>query len=128
MVYTARDMQQFFTPSLVELPLCVTAFTFLRHGEMKRNPLNYPEIQCQLTLSDAQSCGEIASKLTAALSIHIDSFLGLVTKETQDGADTIMIIARFSAMISLDALDAEIKLKAADIIDTLMTLSQAAAE
>jgi hypothetical protein len=92
---------------------------------MKRNALNYPEIECHLTLTDAGACGEIASKLTAALSIHVDSFLGLVTKEAQDGADAITITARFATTMRLDALDAEIKLKATDIIDTLMTLSQA---
>ncbi len=117
------NMNQFFVPSLHDLPLTVTAFTLLRHSQMQRNHLNYPEITCRIPLSKVGSSGEVASKLTAALSIHIDSFLGLSTTDLSDCLNNVQITARFSHLLSNKDVDYEIKLKASDIIDTLISLS-----
>ncbi len=122
-VNMSENMNEFFLPSIHDLPISVTAFTLLRHGKMQRNRLNYPEITCCLPLAENGSSGEIASKLTAALSIHIDSFLGLSTTNLSDLLDKVQITARFSHLLNNEEVNREIKLKASDIIDTLIGLS-----
>jgi hypothetical protein len=121
------SMNQFFVPLINDfindLPLSVTAFTFLRHGMLQNNEMNYPEITCLVPLSDGSSSGDIASKLTVALTIHIDSFIGLITKELNDELNNVQVTARFSHLLSPEDVDNEIALKASDIIDTLISLS-----
>ncbi len=117
--YTA----QIFNLSNVTLPYIVQIFTLLRQSEIEVNKLHYPELRCDLPYGNEELAGDTASKLTMALSIHLDYFLGLTCSESsRDGCDAF-ISARFSNMVDADTIMKDIDLKAADIIDTLISLS-----
>jgi hypothetical protein len=102
------------------LPDIVKVFTQLRHGKLCKNNFNYPEISCVIDAETSVDIGNIASKITAALTIYMDSFIGLTTREMQGGE--IEITARFSHLLSLTDVASEIKLTAPDVIDCLMSV------
>jgi hypothetical protein len=112
-----------FNPSMAITPPIVHIFTLLRHSDCAVNELHYPELSCETALDDAKMAGDAASKLTAALSIHMDCFLGLSCFEARDGASDIRYVARFSNHLQPEEVRGELELKAADIIDTLMALA-----
>lgn len=119
----AHQAQDFFDPALVAVPQAVTVFSALRQGEYHVNELNYPELTCCLHLPAEERSGEVASKLTAAMSIHVDGFLGLSCSEPQACDEGILFSARFSNLMTGDDVERSISTYAADIIDTLMALN-----
>jgi hypothetical protein len=112
-----------FNPSLTITPPIVHVFTLLRHGDYSVNELGYPELSCETHLSDAKMAGDAASKLTAALSIHMESFLGLSCSDVKKTSQDVTYVARFAGHLHATEVRSELELKAADIIDTLMALA-----
>ncbi len=119
----ATHAMHLFNPTLAITPPIVHVFTLLRHGEWRVNDLHYPELSCETQLADAKMAGDAASKLTAALSIHMESFLGLSCFDAKDHSQDICYVARFSRDLRIEEVRGELELKAADIIDTLMALA-----
>lgn len=117
MMNDLNDFEKFLSSSS-HLPDIVRVFTALRHGKLSKNSFNYPEIACIIDAEMAADIGNIASKITAALTIYMDSFIGLTTKELKGGE--IELTARFSHLLSLADVASEIKLNAPDVIDCLM--------
>jgi hypothetical protein len=117
MMNKSSDFEQLLSGSS-NLPDIVRVFTHLRHGKLYQNDFNYPEISCVIDAEIASDIGGVASKLTAALTIYMDSFLGLSTREMAGG--DVEITARFSHLLSLADVANEIKLNAPDVIDCLM--------
>ncbi len=111
----------FFTPAMAMVPPIVTIFTMLRQGECEVNELGYPELSCTLAQDELPCTGEAASKLTAALSIHVVEFLGLSCTENDEN-NTVTYTARFSNLMSAKEVEDTIALRAADLIDTLMAI------
>ncbi len=111
----------FFTPYLTVMPPIVEIFTYLRQGEFRYNELHYPELHFSIPANDMQLSGHVASKLTAALSVHLDNFLGLSCQEDKAGEQTDFV-ARFFYTTTPDAITEEINVKAPDMIDTLLAL------
>jgi hypothetical protein len=110
-------LAELITPPIVHI------FTLLRHGDITINEFRYPEITCETALSDAQMAGDAASKLTAALSIHLEGFLSLSCSDAKGKNHHVTYVARFSNSLQAQDVSAEIERKAADIIDTLMVLA-----
>jgi hypothetical protein len=113
----------FFPLHEVITPPLVHIFTLLRHSDIILNDLRYPEITCEASLCDVHTAGETASKLTAALSIHLDGFLSLSCSDANIKNHKVTFIARFSNSMHPQDVSTEIEQKAADIIDTLMALA-----
>ena len=120
--YAAHAMH-LFNPTLTITPPIVHVFTMLRHGEYRINDMHYPELACETQLADAKMAGDAASKLTAALSIHMEHFLGLSCFDAEGESQNIAYVARFSQHVRVEDVRAEMELRAADIIDTLMALA-----
>jgi hypothetical protein len=110
-------MAELITPPLVHI------FTLLRHSDITLNDFHYPEITCEATLGDVQLAGDVASKLTAALSIHMEGFLSLSCSDANCAQHHVTFIARFSNSLHPQDVARDIEHKAADIIDTLMALA-----
>ncbi|NET71425.1 MAG: hypothetical protein F6K62_10980 [Sphaerospermopsis sp. SIO1G2] len=118
-----NDTTRIFNESMVMTPPIVTLFTMLRRGTTALNELNYPELSCIVSPKELHLGRDAASKLTAALSIHIDGFLGLSCAEGYgDTGEQVMFTARFSNLMTPFDVDQIIKQRAADIIDTLMAI------
>lgn len=113
---------QIFDLAAISVPHIVQSFTLLRQSDCIVNELNYPELRCTLIGCDEELMGATASKLTMALSIHLDAFLGLTCRESVHDDECAELSARFSSFYNADEIVEEINLKAADIIDTLMAL------
>jgi hypothetical protein len=121
--FNGNQTAQIFNISQVAFPYIVQVFTLLRQSEIQINELHYPELRCDLPCGNDELAGDTASKLTMALSIHLDYFLGLTCSESSRLGCNAFISARFSNMVDADTIVKDIELKAADIIDTLMSLS-----
>ncbi len=111
------DISSLVTPQIVQ------SFTLLRQSTCVVNELNYPELRCVISACDEELAGQTASKLTMALSIHLESFLGLTCREMDDSNESTELCARFSNFYHAEEIVEEIDMKAADIIDTLMSLA-----
>jgi hypothetical protein len=112
----------FFHPSFTPTPSLVHVFSSLRHGEYRTHPLGYVELCCDTVLDLSMSAQEIASKLTATLSIHLDDFLGLTMVELEH--DTVRFCARFSQERTREHVGHILQFKAEDILDTLMAMGE----
>jgi L-fucose mutarotase/ribose pyranase (RbsD/FucU family) len=119
----AWQTMNIFNPSIVLTPPIVHIFTLMRHGDYIINDMGYPETGCETQLSDAKMAGDAASKLTAALSIHMDGFIGLACYEAELSSRNVSYVARFNKDMTGEEVKAELEMKAADIIDTLMALA-----
>jgi hypothetical protein len=118
----AKQASNFFDPALVVVPQAVHVFTALRQGAYDVNELNYPELSCRVAIADGQHSGDLSSKLTAALSVHIDGFLALSSFDVPDEDGAVIFSARFSNLMTRQDVEYAIASRAADIIDTLMAL------